>query len=70
MKIVVTGTRGQLGYDVLRELDKRGYNEVLGIDIEDLDITDRESVLKYMDLHEPDVIIHCAAYTAVDKAEG
>jgi len=69
MKIVVTGVNGQLGYDVLKELDQRSYNNVIGIDINDLDITDANAVSVFMDQHKPNVIIHCAAYTAVDKAE-
>lgn len=69
MKIVVTGVNGQLGYDVVRELNKRKYTEVFGIDINELDLTDRNAVKVYMSNINPDVIIHCAAYTAVDKAE-
>jgi len=69
MKIVVTGVKGQLGYDVVRELISRGYIDVLGIDIEDLDITKEADVINFFMFNQPDVIIHCAAYTAVDKAE-
>lgn len=69
MKIVVTGVKGQLGYDVVRELKGRNYNHVYGIDIEDLDITNNQDVKTYFDFVKPDAIIHCAAYTAVDKAE-
>jgi dTDP-4-dehydrorhamnose reductase len=69
MKIIVTGVKGQLGFDVVRELKSRGYQDILGIDIEDLDITNEKSVYDFFDRNVPDVIIHCAAYTAVDKAE-
>lgn len=69
MKIVVTGIKGQLGYDVVRELRTRGYNDILGIDIEDLDITNEVNVERFFRFNKPDVIVHCAAYTAVDKAE-
>lgn len=69
MKVIVTGVNGQLGYDVVRELKLRKYPNALGIDINDLDITDKDSVNSFMSKEKPDVIIHCAAYTAVDKAE-
>ena len=69
LKILVTGVKGQLGYDCLRELAKRGYQNVRGIDIEDLDITDEEATLKLIKDYHPDVIMHNAAWTAVDKAE-
>ena len=69
MKIIVTGVKGQLGYDVVRELKSRKYNDVLGIDIEDLDIINQKQVEVFMNHHKPNVIIHCAAYTAVDHAE-
>lgn len=69
LKILVTGVKGQLGYDCVRELKERGYANVLGIDREELDITDREAVLKFIADYHPDVIMHNAAYTAVDKAE-
>jgi len=69
MKIVVTGVNGQLGFDVVRELNKRNYIDVLGIDINDLDLTNEKEVKQFMHHNKPDVIIHCAAYTAVDNAE-
>jgi len=68
-KIIVTGVKGQLGYDVVRELNERGYTNVLGIDKEELDITDEVAVHNFINLHRPDIIIHNAAWTAVDKAE-
>ena len=69
MKIVVTGVKGQLGHDVVRELKSRGYNDILGIDLDDLDITKAKAVSSFFEKNRPDTIIHCAAYTAVDKAE-
>jgi dTDP-4-dehydrorhamnose reductase len=69
MKFIVTGVKGQLGFDVVRELKSRGYRDVLGIDIDDLDITNSNEVTTFFKKNNPDVIIHCAAYTAVDKAE-
>lgn len=68
MKIVVTGVRGQLGFDVVKELEKRGHT-ALGVDIQEMDITDMVSVEKVIGEAAPDAVIHCAAYTAVDAAE-
>ena len=69
MKILVTGVKGQLGFDVVRELQSRGFNDVLGIDREELDITDQGAVQNFLNDYKPDTIVHCAAWTAVDKAE-
>ena len=69
MRILVTGVNGQLGYDCVRELKERGYTNVKGIDIEDLDITDESAVHKFITEYNPDVVMHNAAWTAVDKAE-
>lgn len=68
MKIFVTGISGQLGYDVLEEGKKRGI-DVVGTSSKQLDITDEQAVKHYIASVKPDVIIHCAAYTAVDQAE-
>lgn len=68
MKVFVTGVRGQLGYDVVNELEKRGHTAI-GVDIEELDITDAEAVDKMITEAAPDAVIHCAAWTAVDAAE-
>lgn len=68
MKILVTGYTGQLGYDVIHHGLKLGLNMV-GVGSKDLDITNEEEVSQYFKRVHPDVIIHCAAYTAVDKAE-
>ena len=69
LKIIVTGVKGQLGFDCVRELKHRGYTEILGIDIEELDITDEKAVHDFINIYKPDVFIHNAAWTAVDKAE-
>lgn len=69
MKILVTGVAGQLGYDIMRELAERGYSDVMGIDKDELDITDEAAVHKFIEDYKPDVIMHNAAWTAVDKAE-
>lgn len=68
MKYLVTGVKGQLGFDVMNELSKRGYDAV-GVDIEEMDITDKEAVYATIKTETPDVVIHCAAWTAVDAAE-
>ena len=68
MKILVTGVKGQLGYDVVNELTERGI-EAVGVDIEEMDITDAASVDKVIRETAPDAVIHCAAFTAVDAAE-
>lgn len=68
-KILVTGVKGQLGFDCVRELKERGYKNVLGIDKEQLDITDEANVLDFIMDYHPDVVMHNAAWTAVDKAE-
>ena len=86
MKIFVTGVAGQLGHDVMNELDKRGI-EGVGTDLApayaglsdgtavtrmpyvSLDITDPEAVARTVREISPDAVIHCAAWTAVDKAE-
>ncbi|WP_031536225.1 dTDP-4-dehydrorhamnose reductase [Bacillus sp. MB2021] len=68
MKIIVTGYSGQLGYDVVLEGKKRGFN-MIGVGHKELDITQEEQVRNYIHTAKPDVIIHCAAYTAVDNAE-
>lgn len=68
MKILVTGVGGQLGYDVCKELSMRQI-EHRGVDIADFDITDAAQTKKYIEAYSPDAVIHCSAWTAVDKAE-
>ena len=64
----MTGATGQLGWDVVKELKKRNI-ACRGVGSKDLDITDKEAVFAYIRGYRPDAVIHCAAYTAVDKAE-
>lgn len=68
MKVLVTGVKGQLGFDVVNELEKRGHTAI-GVDIDEMDITDAISVEKVINNAKPDAVIHCAAWTAVDAAE-
>lgn len=68
MRILVTGVKGQLGYDVMNELAKRGHTGI-GVDVEEMDITDAEKVEQVIKESEVEAVIHCAAYTAVDAAE-
>lgn len=68
MKILVTGAKGQLGSDVMDELRRRGH-EAIGVDITEMDITDKASVDRVLADAEPEAVIHCAAWTAVDAAE-
>lgn len=68
MKVLVTGAKGQLGYDVVKELEKRGHTAV-GVDIQEMDITDPNAVDNVITHAMVDAVIHCAAYTAVDAAE-
>ena len=68
MKVLVTGVKGQLGYDVMNELAKRGC-EGVGVDVAEMDITDSAVVEKVISEVHPDKVVHCAAWTAVDAAE-
>ena len=68
MKVLVTGFKGQLGYDVVKHLNQRRV-ACRGVDIDDFDLTQAESVHAYIKAYAPDVVVHCAAYTAVDRAE-
>ncbi|MCL2195921.1 MAG: dTDP-4-dehydrorhamnose reductase, partial [Oscillospiraceae bacterium] len=68
MRVLITGARGQLGRDVLAEAGARGWHAT-GMDIADFDLTDRAATLAALRASEPEVVIHCAAYTAVDRAE-
>ncbi len=68
MKVLVTGVKGQLGHDAVKELEKRGI-EARGVDIDDFDLTKAEQVTEYVTAYAPDAVIHCAAFTAVDRAE-
>jgi dTDP-4-dehydrorhamnose reductase len=68
MKIIITGSSGQLGTDTLAELILRGHSPV-ALTSEELDITDADAVASRIKAEAPDVIVNCAGYTAVDKAE-
>lgn len=68
MKVLVTGANGQLGYDVVKELQKQNI-ECCGATRQDFDIVDFEATEKFITNYMPDAVIHCAAYTDVDKAE-
>lgn len=68
MKVLVTGINGQLGYDVLKELNKRNH-EPIGVDRSEMDLTKPNEIRSCIEKIMPDAIIHCAAYTAVDLAE-
>lgn len=68
MRILVTGVKGQLGYDVVNELEKKGHTAI-GVDIDEMDITDAEAVDRVITEADVEAVIHCAAYTAVDAAE-
>lgn len=68
MKVVVTGVNGQLGHDVVAELERRNI-ECLGVGRREFDIRDFTAVRNFLLEAWPDVVIHCSAYTAVDKAE-
>lgn len=66
--VLVTGVNGQLGYDVVKELNKRGIPNK-GVDIQNLDITKQNDVMNFITELKPECIVHCAGYTQVDKAE-
>lgn len=68
MKILVTGVKGQLGYDVVQEGESRGL-DMFGTDVDNMDITNAGQVKQVIEAYKPDAVIHCAAYTAVDAAE-
>jgi dTDP-4-dehydrorhamnose reductase len=68
MKILVTGVKGQLGYDIVKECEKRNI-DAIGVDIDEMDITNNAQVEEVIKGAQVDAVIHCAAWTAVDKAE-
>lgn len=68
MKLLVTGVKGQLGYDIVNECKKRNI-EAIGVDVEEMDITDANKVEEVIKDGNYDAVIHCAAWTSVDKAE-
>lgn len=68
MKLLVTGYKGQLGFDTVNEARKRGI-QAIGVDIDEMDVTDKKQVERVIKAGNYDAVIHCAAWTAVDKAE-
>lgn len=68
MKLLVTGVKGQLGYDIVNECKRRDIDAV-GVDVEEMDITDAKKVEEVIKSGNYDAVVHCAAWTAVDKAE-
>lgn len=68
MKVLVTGYNGQLGFEIVNLLKEQNV-ECVGVDINNFDLTNEKSVNDYVLNYSPDIIIHCAAYTAVDRAE-
>lgn len=69
MRIIVTGSNGQLGTEVMGLLATQDHHEVLGLDLPEHDLTDRDHVLGVVTSFEPDLILHGAAFTAVDLCE-
>lgn len=69
MKYLITGGTGQLGYDIIKELINRNEKDYLAPSSKKMDITNQKQVEKIILNYKPDIIFHCAAYTAVDKAE-
>lgn len=67
-KVLVTGAKGMLGQDLCPILEDEGY-EIVETDIDNLDITDKNNVYEVLKRENPEIVIHCAAYTNVDKAE-
>lgn len=64
MKVLVTGVKGQLGFDVLNELNRRNH-KAIRVDIKEVDITDKATVTKVIKETSPEAIIHCTVWTAV-----
>ncbi|MFY9197992.1 MAG: sugar nucleotide-binding protein, partial [Acutalibacteraceae bacterium] len=68
MKVLVTGVSGQLGFDIFSQLKSKGI-ECVGTKPQDFDITNEDEVFEYINKISPTVVVHCAAYTAVDNAQ-
>lgn len=68
-RYLITGYKGQLGYDIVRELNDRGEYDIMALDVDTMDITNRDQVMSIIESYNPDIIYHCAAWTQVDKAE-
>ncbi|MCI8454268.1 MAG: dTDP-4-dehydrorhamnose reductase [Lachnospiraceae bacterium] len=68
MRILITGVKGQLGHDIVNEMEKRGMTPI-GVDVEEMDVTDRAACSRVIAEANVEAVIHCAAFTAVDAAE-
>ncbi len=69
MKVLITGSKGQLGIALNKLLSKRKDIEIVNTDIDDMDITNIEDVRKVLNKYNPNYVINCAAYTKVDECE-
>jgi dTDP-4-dehydrorhamnose reductase len=69
MRVLITGSTGQLGTELVTEFERAGHHEVIGADHEHLDVADRDAVLGLVTTTQPDAIVHPAAWTAVDACE-
>jgi dTDP-4-dehydrorhamnose reductase len=68
MKLLITGSKGQLGWELCRQGERKGFS-IIPLDLPEFDITDQAAVANAVSLSDPDLVINGAAYTAVDKAE-
>ena len=66
MKILITGTNGQVGHALMQQLND---HELVGLTRQDCDLTEPDQIRQAIDQHQPDLIINPAAYTKVDQAE-
>lgn len=69
MKILITGSKGQLGLELVKQLKIKGLYKIIDTDRDELDIVDIDNVNEFILSSKPDVVINCAAYTAVDLCE-
>lgn len=69
MKILVTGAKGQLGLELINQLSKNNFYEIIPTDVENLNIVCIDNVTDIIESQKPDVVINCAAHTAVDLCE-
>lgn len=69
MKILITGSNGQLGNEIRLLANNYPQSEFIFTDVDELDITNAQKVDAFFTTHQPEAVINCAAYTAVDKAE-
>ncbi len=69
MKVLITGSRGQLGIELIKQLSDKEQYELIETDVHNLDIINQNLVFELVKLQEPEVIINCAAYTNVDGCE-